>query len=160
MPIQAQVAVDIHAPAEAVWETMVDFERYGEWNPFLVRIETVRLSPEPQVGERLTLHVEWQDEQGGEQRSGERLTVYQAPVDGQDGELSYRFTGWAHGLGLVRATRVQKVSTLPNGDTRYSSVEVFRGLLSRAIPLARVQRGFEVHAQALKSTVEANWSTP
>lgn len=156
MPIQADVQIDIHAPAEQVWQTMVDFERYGEWNPFIVGVDTEKLSsPLPQVGDRLTLHVEWTDEEGGSQSSGERITVYQPPGAGQDGELSYRFTGWMHGLGLVRATRVQRIATLPSGDTRYSSLEVFRGLLSSAIPLARVQAGFNAHAQALKSTVEA-----
>ena len=47
MPIQADVAIDIHAPAEEVWQTMVDFERYGEWNPFLVRIETAKAWAKP-----------------------------------------------------------------------------------------------------------------
>ncbi|MFT5587671.1 MAG: hypothetical protein ACI9VR_005284 [Cognaticolwellia sp.] len=53
----------------------------------------------------------------------------------------------------------QRITTLPNGDTRYSSVDVFRGLLSIAIPFARVQKGFEVRAQALKTTVEATVMT-
>lgn len=160
MPIQADVEIDIHAPIEVVWQTMVDFERYGEWNPFIVSVETARLSkPDPQVGERLTLQIQWPDEEGESYSSGERLTVYQPPSAGQDGQLSYRFTGVMHALGLVRANRVQTVSTLPDGNTLYSSVEVFRGLLTSSVPLARVQAGFNAHAQALKTAAEATWAS-
>ena len=33
--------VDIDAPAEAVWQTLLDFEHYSEWNPFHRKVEVV-----------------------------------------------------------------------------------------------------------------------
>lgn len=154
MPISAQVQIDIEAPAQVVWAAMVDFERYGEWNPFIVHVETDRLSsPAPEIGDPLVLHVEWVGGEGS-QRSGERITAFSPPTETQGGELSYRFTGPMHALGLVRAKRVQRVQVLEDGGCRYSSVEVFRGLLTSALPLAQVQAGFEAHAEALKEWVE------
>lgn len=41
-------AVEIDAPAVAIWRVPVDFAAYPEWNPFLRRIEG-----EPRVGARL-----------------------------------------------------------------------------------------------------------
>lgn len=43
--------VDIPAPREAVWEVLTDFAAYGEWNPFMNRVEG-----EPQVGSKLRVH--------------------------------------------------------------------------------------------------------
>ena len=42
--------VAINAPAEKVWEVLVDFERYHQWNPFCVEA-----SGKLAVGEPLTM---------------------------------------------------------------------------------------------------------
>ena len=31
-------AIDIDAPADAIWRVLVDFPAYPEWNPFIRRI--------------------------------------------------------------------------------------------------------------------------
>ncbi|MEW9517755.1 SRPBCC family protein [Streptomyces tubercidicus] len=31
-----ETAVDIDAPLDKVWDVIVDFDRYGEWNPFIL----------------------------------------------------------------------------------------------------------------------------
>ena len=41
-------AVDIDAPADAIWRVLVDFPAYPEWNPFIRRI-----SGDAKVGARL-----------------------------------------------------------------------------------------------------------
>ena len=41
--------VEIDAPAAAVWSVMVDFDRYGEWNPFCVAVDGVFALGEPVV---------------------------------------------------------------------------------------------------------------
>ena len=33
-------SIDIEAPAQRVWEILVEVERYGEWNPFTTRVDT------------------------------------------------------------------------------------------------------------------------
>lgn len=30
--------IEVHAPPERVWEALVDFERYPDWNPFIVEV--------------------------------------------------------------------------------------------------------------------------
>ena len=34
--IVRSVTVQIAAPAQTVWDALVDFDRYSEWNPFCV----------------------------------------------------------------------------------------------------------------------------
>ena len=41
------VTVEITAPAEQVWDVLVDFERYREWNPFCVEAEGILALGEP-----------------------------------------------------------------------------------------------------------------
>ena len=31
--------ITINAPAEKVWNILTDFEKFGEWNPFILSIE-------------------------------------------------------------------------------------------------------------------------
>lgn len=35
-----RTATSVDAPADTVWGVLTDFERYPEWNPFLVSVET------------------------------------------------------------------------------------------------------------------------
>ena len=48
------VTVDINAPVSKVWEVLVDFEAYSEWNPFTVQVDA-DLS---QLGSDVGLHVQ------------------------------------------------------------------------------------------------------
>ena len=140
----AEATIDIDAPLARVWAVMLDFPRYGEWNPFIVRAE---LTGPPQIGAALRLQVRWHDGTGA--TSGERITELTPPT-----RLVYRFTGPLHTLGLVRATRVQRLEPLPNDRTRYITREDFNGLLTAALPLAKIRDGFTRHARALKSRAE------
>ena len=146
----AETSIEIHAPERVVWSVMLDLARYREWNPFIVDVaapETVA------VGSRLRLSVRWSD--GGTASSGEIVTKLDAPTDGnRQALLEYRFTGWLARLALVRATRSQTLERTAQGGTRYHTREQFGGLLAGAIPLKKVQDGFERHAQALKARAE------
>jgi hypothetical protein len=146
----AETEIDIDAPPSRVWAVMLDFTHYHEWNPFIVRAE---LSGPPVVGAALRLHVRWHD--GGGASSGERITELVAPTDCEPGRLAYDFTGFLPAFGLVRATRLQRLDPLGSDRTRYFTRENFSGLLTLALPLARVQDGFERHAKALKVRAEA-----
>jgi hypothetical protein len=145
----AEATIDIDAPSRRVWDIMLDFPRYHEWNPFIVRAE---LAGPLRVGAALQLRVRWSD--GGGADSGERITEIVAPEEGRAGRLVYHFTGWLHALGLVRAGRMQQLDPLGDGRTRYSTREEFRGLLTAGLPLAKIRDGFTRHADALKRRAE------
>lgn len=145
----AEASVEISAPPQRVWAVMLDFPRYGEWNPFVVE---AALAGQLQVGAALRLRVRWSD--GGTARSGERITELVAPEDGRAGRLVYRFTGWLDVFKLVRAERVQEVREIGGGRTRYTTREEFGGWMTWALPLAKVCDGFDRHARALKARAE------
>lgn len=144
--IAAEAEIEIAAPIEKVWRVMLATERYGEWNPFVVRVDG-----EAKLGGRLRLHVRWHS--GGGARSDELVTRLEPPRDGR-ATLAYRFTGLLASLGAVAATRVQSLQS-EGKSTRYHTREEFRGWLSWALPLAKVQAGFDAHARALKARAES-----
>jgi uncharacterized protein YndB with AHSA1/START domain len=41
------LTVDIAAPAELVWSVLIDLERYPQWNPFTVKVESSLRLGEP-----------------------------------------------------------------------------------------------------------------
>lgn len=148
-----RASTTIDAPLDEVWAIMLDTERYGEWNPFVVRAE---LDGPTAVGTPIVLHVRWA--RGGRTRSPERISVLEPPTTGPDGvrraTLAYDFEGWPAKLGLVRGRRYQRLTQEPGGATTYDTVEEFRGPLVRLTGPKRVEDGFRRHAAGLKARAE------
>lgn len=145
--------VEIDAPLETVWAVMMDTASYGAWNPFCYRADCP--SP-PQPGDPITLHVRWAN--GKTTTSPERISAVEPPH--QDGSaqhalLAYVYEGLPAKLGLVKGTRLQRLSQEPGGRCVYETVEEFSGPL---VPFAgpdRVAEGFTRHALALKARAES-----
>lgn len=140
-----RASADIEAPIERVHAIMMDFPRYGEWNPFVVGV-----TGEARVGAELTLDVRFHS--GRRERTKELVEVLETP--GDRAELTYRFVSPLARFGLVRATRRQVLIRLGEGRTRYETEESFTGLLIAFLPRAGIQRGFDDHARALKARAE------
>lgn len=154
MRAQPSASATIDAPLEVVWRVMLDTGAYGEWNPFVVRVECP--SP-PRVGDPIVLHVRWAD--GGTARSPERVSAVVAPATDSAGvtsaRLSYDYEGLPARLRLVRGTRHQRLRQEPGGPTSYDTVEELSGPLVRFAGPDRVAEGFQRHADALKQRPEA-----
>jgi len=147
-----RASVEIDAALDEVWAVMLDTASYAEWNPFVVRAES---AAPPQVGDPIVLHVRWANGHGT--TSPERISVIEPPRrEGQTvcATLAYVYEGLPARLGLVRGTRVQRLSQEPGGPTRYDTVEEFSGPLVRLAGPKRVQDGFRRHAEALRRRCE------
>ena len=57
--IVRSITVQIAAPAQVVWDVLVDFDRYREWNPFCVEASGVL-----EVGEPLSMKLKSYTEEG------------------------------------------------------------------------------------------------
>jgi hypothetical protein len=147
-------SVDIDAPIDTVWQVMLDTAAYGEWNPFVFQADCP--SP-PSPGDPIVLHVRWSN--GKTVTSPERVTVVDAPAPDPEGvrraTLSYVYEGWPSKVGLLRATRFQRLTQRDGGPTTYNTVEEFSGPLVRFAGPGRVAEGFRRHAAALKERAES-----
>ncbi|KAB1185074.1 MULTISPECIES: SRPBCC domain-containing protein [Haloferax] len=135
-------SIDIDAPAETVWQVLVDFERYPEWNDY-TRIDgeavagtTLAVAPGPQAGRMPTF----------------KPTVLRA----DDGELRWR--GHLFVRGLFDGEHRFVVEDLGDGRSRLTQAETFTGIL--VWPINRLfgddtERNFHAVNQALKTRAES-----
>lgn len=136
--------IEIGAPAEHVWKTLTDFERYPEWNPFITRV-------------------------AGEVREGARLEVRIAPPGGRAMTFRPRIMAlyprrqlrWIGRLGvpgIFDGEHVFRIESLGPDRVRFIHRECFRGLLvpflRRSLDKGTVD-GFQAMNRALKQRAEA-----
>lgn len=154
-PLIAQTEIEIQAPIAVVWSVMIDLQRYRDWNSFIIDVR--HLPDRLELGVRFQLWVRWAN--GSQANAWETLTELAAPAP-RDGStrsagLAYRYSSWLAQIGLVQATREQRLTQADGQPTLYRTHEVFRGLLAKYIALADVQDGFRRQALALKARAEA-----
>jgi len=148
--------VEISAPLELVWSVITDFGAYPAWNPL---IRFIQLDTVAKAGEYITFGVSWGpyskdgqpvvvDELKSALTQHERLTVWEPN----------RCLAYADDFGQWhRAERVQYISKLGNGKTRYHTYERWAGLITPLIRLLytkKVQAGLNVSGAALKVRAE------
>lgn len=141
--------VDISAPPQAVWQVLIDFARYGEWNPFHSRVDVV-------------------EQDGG--RAGAfavRMEVQMGPLMGL---LVSTETIWyvdstrhilVYGIGAdgPSSLRVVYLQGLEGGKgTRFNSYDIiggYPGLFSRGYIHGVVLDGFTAQHEAMRERVHA-----
>ena len=108
-------SIDIEAPAQKVWELLVDFAAYPTWNPFITRAEGPI-----EVGGRLTLRMQ--------PVGGSAVMLRPTVVEVVDGHR-LRWRGRVGVRGLFDADHLFIVE--PHGDagSRLVQQEHFSGLL-------------------------------
>lgn len=135
-------AVEIEAPIDRVWSILVDFERYGEWNPF-----TTRVDGDPEVGAPVDLHV----------TLGSLRVVQPERIEAVEGP---QLLAWGMRMGhrlLLSARRDQHLEPLGATRCRYHTTDALRGLHTPLVVLLfgrLIRRGFNDMARALKARAE------
>jgi hypothetical protein len=134
----------IAAPPDAVWAVLVDFDAYPSWNPFTVEVEC-----SGELGAPVRMRVFMRG----------RMTLTQV-------ETLHLFEpgarlGWKLDIGvpwLLCAERVQTLTALDGGATRYETVDEIGGMLapvSHWIFGSAITWGFQAVAASLKARAEA-----
>lgn len=139
------VTVGIDAPAALVWDVLVDFARYPEWNPFTVRVETTG-----RVGDVIDLLLPDPNRPGELFRNREWIQVSDAPH-----HLRY---DTRDALDGVHAVRDQWVVARTATTCSYRTTDAFTGELAQVVmdlQGAWVKAGFDAVAWALKERAES-----
>jgi len=143
------IDIDIDAPADTVWEVLIDFENYAHWNSFTPRIGTL-LPPDDPIGTPLRLYVPSMKGADAAEFFTHYLRVFDRP----------RHLAWEHPpepLSMHLTRRDQYLETLASGRCRYWSTDTFLGNTADEL-FARhadwVQRGLDTIAVELKAEAE------
>lgn len=138
--------VDIDAPAEDVWASLIDLDNYEAWNPFIQPVEG-SFSP----GESVKLHLKTNE-------ADEGMSITPKVLDVNPREL-LRWKGTFLLPFVFDGNHEFRLERLSENKTRLHQSEAFEGLL---IPFARLGLlkdtavQFENMNQALKQYVEQN----
>jgi hypothetical protein len=142
------VTVEIDAPAAYVWEVLVDYPRYPEWNPFTVRVETTLV-----IGDPIDLYLpqpnDRSDGSDGTFLNREFIRVVDAPY-----HLRYDTAEEMPGLF---ASRDQWLDPLGPDRCAYRTTDAMSGELAAWVVEtngAWVKAGFDEMAAALKDRAE------
>ena len=138
-----ETQIHIKASTAAVWAQLMDFERYPEWNPFLVSVVG-----KAEVGSHLKNTI----------RNGERKEMkFEPEVLEVLAQKEFRWKGKLFLAGLFDGEHYFKLSELAEGETLLTHGENFTGVLSivlYAMIGKDTQAGFEAMNKALKARVE------
>ena len=134
-------AVDIDAPAAAIWRVLVDFPAYPEWNPFICRIVG-----EARVGAKLEVTA---------QPANRKPMTFRPTVRVAEADRELRWLGRVLLPGIFDGEHAFIIEPSSNG-CRLRHEETFTGLLVPAFGamLADTARSFAEVNTALKRRVE------
>jgi hypothetical protein len=135
--------IDIDASPREVWEVLTDFAAYGEWNPFMDRIEGT-----PSVGSKLRVHMT---------PPNGRAVTFKPKVLVATPERELRWLGRLGFGGLFDGEHFFVLGANADGSTRVTNGEAFSGILVAAMKgtLRNTDAGFAAFNGSLKERVEA-----
>ena len=138
-----ETEITINASVAAVWDILMNFNNYPNWNPFIQSIKG-----EAKVGSRLENTICLKPNQA---------QVFKPIIQVVNAQQEFRWLGSLWLKGLFDGEHYFKLEKLPNNQTRLIHGERFSGILSgliMAMIRTDTQRGFEKMNQALKKEVE------
>lgn len=143
MPKELNTNIEIDAPANTVWEALIDFSRYSQWNPFIRSIRG-----EAKQGGQLEVFIQ--------PPGGSGMTFRPVILEMQAGR-ELRWIGRLLLPGIFDGEHQFQLEPLGENRTRLIHRETFSGLL---VPLlwgdldTKTRQGFEEMNHALKRLVE------
>ena len=134
--------IDIDAHPDAVWNVLTDFAAYGDWNPFMDRIEG-----KAEAGTKLVVHL---NPNGGRGMTFKPTVL--AAVPGRE----LRWLGKLGFGGLFDGEHSFVLTRNADGSTRMTHEESFSGILVTLLKgtMKNSHAGFEAFNTALKQRVE------
>ncbi len=142
--VVTSVTVEIAAPASFVWDVLVDYASYPEWNPYTIAVDTTL-----EIGERIDLTLPNPDGSDGTMLNREFIRVVDPPHH-------LRYDTGSEYPGLL-GMRDQYVTELAPDRCTYHTTDTLSGELADLVMESNgawIKAGFDAVAEALKVRAE------
>ena len=148
MQLDISHTIEIDASPADVWRELSATGAYGEWNPFVRRLDG-----ELEENARLEVEIE---------PPGGRSMVFKPTVLAARPGRELRWLGRLLVRGLFDGEHSFVIEPLGGGRSRFTQAERFSGLLVRPLggSLEKTRRGFEAMNVALKARAERGSASP
>ncbi|OJJ22405.1 hypothetical protein BKI52_06910 [marine bacterium AO1-C] len=134
----------INASAQNVWNTLMDFDKHPEWNPFITK-----LTGEAKVGEKL--HVEIQP-------PNQKLSTFTPKVLTVQPNKHFSWRGTFLASFVMAGEHNYEIEELEPNKVKFKHYENFTGVLAGII-MKKIgedtQKGFQMMNEAIKARAEA-----
>ena len=138
--------ITIHAPAQIVWNILMDFENYPAWNPFM------QIKGNAKQGNRLEVTIALDEH---------KPQIFKPEILELRPEKSFRWLGHFIIKGLFDGEHLFNLEVVAENETRLIHGENFTGMLSGLI-LKMIEEkslaGFEKMNAALKQEAERQFA--
>ena len=134
--------ITINAPAEKVWNILTDFEKFGEWNPFILSIEGKQ-----EIGAQLKVVL----------KNGNGTSIFKPKVLILEKNKSFEWLGSLPIPGLFNGQHHFKLEKISEHQINFIHGEHFSGLLAGIIMKQigeATQQSFMAMNKALKERAE------
>lgn len=135
--------ITINATTETVWNILMDFENYKNWNPFVTRIEG-----NPVVGQKISTTIS---------PEGKKAMDFTPTILVNNSNQEFRWVGNLFINGIFDGEHIFKLEAIDENTTRFIHVENFSGILAstlfRILEESTV-KGFQDMNEAIKAKAE------
>ncbi len=140
--------ITIYAPVKSVWQIITDFQRYKEWNPYILEI-----NGKPVEDAKLKIKL---------QPENLRIITYRATLVKLVPEQKLAWLGDMYMPGLFDGKHIFELSPLSEKETLFIHSEEFAGILTTNLLkkyTEKIKADFEKMNWALKSFAEREYAT-
>lgn len=137
-----QTEIIINATPQQLWAVLTDFEKFNEWNPFILSIQG-----QPIVGTQLRVEL----------KNGNSTSVFKPKVLVAETNKAFEWLGSLPIPGIFNGNHYFRIEDLGNGQVKFIHGENFSGLLAGVIMKSigtQTQNCFIAMNKALKNRVE------
>lgn len=140
---EVRTEIVINSSPEIIWDVLMNFESYPEWNPFIKSIQG-----NPKVGGRITAKI---------QPPESKEMTFKPTVLTNEKHKSFSWLGQLYFKGLFDGEHIFELVDNGNTTTTFIQREKFSGIL---VPLLKkmldnnTRKGFEAMNQKLKELAE------
>lgn len=145
---EIKTIIHIHAPAYIVWETLMNFQDYPHWNPFIREIKG-----NADIGEKISVTIL--------PPNFEKPMTFTPNVLKREKQKEFRWKGKLFMKGLFDGEHYFLISKLPNGSTSLIHGELFSGFTVPFLNgiLKKTELGLQQMNIALKEQCEKKAKT-
>ncbi len=138
-----ETSITINASSQKVWNILIDFGKYSEWNPFIIKIEG-----QPEKGTKLANTM---------QLEGQKPQTFKPSILVVDNEKEFRWLGSLFVKGIFDGEHYFLLEQINEQEVKLTQGENFSGILSSPIMKMIGEKtisGFNKMNEALKARAE------